>query len=58
MTDQGMTLLRVKDGSLDVFRLDPELWASHMCAVIGRDIDVEERRGLPRDLPATVCPAA
>ncbi|WP_406675494.1 NACHT and WD repeat domain-containing protein [Nonomuraea sp. N2-4H] len=56
--DEGRTLLRDRGEFADVLRVDPELWASRLCAILGRDLDAEERRGLPRDVPETVCPSA
>ncbi|MFC0865886.1 trypsin-like peptidase domain-containing protein [Sphaerimonospora cavernae] len=40
----------------DLFRLDPGLWKSHLCGVLGRDLSEDERRGLPRGLPDVICP--
>ncbi|GIH67914.1 nSTAND1 domain-containing NTPase [Sphaerimonospora thailandensis] len=61
-TDDGKVLLR-SDGDVlatskraDLFRLDPGLWKSHLCGVLGRDLSKDERRGLPRGLPDVICP--
>lgn len=53
----GKTLLRLLDGGrMDLVRLDPALWKRHLCRVLGRDLTVDERRGLPSGLPGAVCP--
>ncbi|MFF0770234.1 trypsin-like peptidase domain-containing protein [Nonomuraea wenchangensis] len=55
-TDDGRTLLRRDNQVMSLIRLDPELWKSHLCAVIGRDLSEDERRGLPAGLPDVICP--
>ncbi|MFF4411566.1 trypsin-like peptidase domain-containing protein [Streptosporangium sp. NPDC001559] len=63
-SDNGRVLLRNRkpteytaQGSVELFRLDPELWKSHLCGVLGRDLSEDERRNLPRGVPDVVCPA-
>ncbi|MFM9372727.1 trypsin-like peptidase domain-containing protein [Streptomyces sp. Da 82-17] len=65
-TRDGRTLVRTLSegsfgnsggGRLDLLRLDPELWRDHLCAAIGRDLTPTDRRGLPADLPPSICPA-
>ncbi|MEU8709549.1 trypsin-like peptidase domain-containing protein [Streptomyces sp. NPDC048565] len=52
----GRTLLRVVDGATDTIHLDPALWNRHLCAVIGRDLTPDERKGLPTGIPDEICP--
>ncbi|GGU46713.1 nSTAND1 domain-containing NTPase [Streptomyces lavendofoliae] len=54
----GRTLLRSgRDGRVDTLRLDPALWKRHVCEVMGRDLDEDERRGVYQGLPPRICPA-
>ncbi|GGP85933.1 nSTAND1 domain-containing NTPase [Streptomyces melanogenes] len=51
-------VLRVgKDGRVDLLRFDPGRWKTRVCAVLGRDLDPEERRSLAGGLPKRICPA-
>ncbi|MDO0914089.1 trypsin-like peptidase domain-containing protein [Streptomyces sp. DT2A-34] len=54
--DEGTSLVRSKDGQVDLLRLDPARWKSDLCRTLGRDITPDERRGLPEGLPDTICP--
>ncbi|MEV8596346.1 trypsin-like peptidase domain-containing protein [Streptomyces sp. NPDC052012] len=57
LSGDGRTVLRqVEGGGMDVFRLDPALWRRHLCAVLGRDLSEDERRGLPSEPGRRVCP--
>lgn len=55
-TKDGKALLTNPDGYADLLRLDPGLWKSHLCGVLGRDLREDERRSLPRGLPDPLCP--
>ncbi|MEU9884149.1 trypsin-like peptidase domain-containing protein [Sphaerisporangium sp. NPDC051011] len=56
--DDGKALLRshTPGETVELFRLDPRLWKSHLCDVLGRDLSEDERRGLPQGLPDVICP--
>lgn len=54
----GKALLRqLSGGEVDLFRLDPALWKAHVCEVVGRELDEDERRSLYPGLPERICPA-
>ncbi len=57
-SDNGKALLTspVNGGRVQLIRLDPALWKRHLCAVLGRDLTNDERRGLSDDLPTHICP--
>ncbi|GII63503.1 hypothetical protein Skr01_35880 [Sphaerisporangium krabiense] len=57
-TEDGKALLRrrTSGGVVDLFRLDPDVWKSHLCDVFGRDLTEEERRGQLRGVPDVICP--
>ncbi|GII84637.1 hypothetical protein Ssi03_26270 [Sphaerisporangium siamense] len=57
-TQDGKALLRRRTpgDAVDLFRLDPEVWKSHLCDVLGRDLTEDERRILPPGLPDVICP--
>ncbi|WP_411079506.1 trypsin-like peptidase domain-containing protein [Streptomyces sp. cmx-18-6] len=53
----GGTLLRtVDENTMGILHLDPALWKKELCAILGRDLSENERRGLPAWLPDRVCP--
>ncbi|WP_461012928.1 WD40 repeat domain-containing protein [Streptosporangium sandarakinum] len=57
--DDGKSLLLTNalyGGIVELFRLDPDLWQRHLCAVLGRDMDNADRQSLPPDLPDVICP--
>ncbi len=56
LSADGLTVLRQDGGGMDAVRLDPALWKRHLCAVVGRDVTEQERRGLPPGLPDRICP--
>lgn len=55
-TRDGSALLRpAAGGSVDLIRLDPEIWKRHLCGVLDRELTAEERDGLPPGLPKDIC---
>jgi len=55
ISPDGLTVLRGTASGMEVFRLDPALWKRHLCAVVGRDLSEDERRGLHWEV-GRVCP--
>ncbi|MEU7556667.1 hypothetical protein AB0B01_30870, partial [Streptomyces sp. NPDC044571] len=47
----------VDGGLMRLIRLYPGLWKRHLCEVLGRDLDQDERTGLPKGLPKNICPS-
>ncbi|MFF1481235.1 trypsin-like peptidase domain-containing protein [Streptomyces sp. NPDC058301] len=54
--DAKVLLRAGQDSRVDLLRLDPGLWKTRVCKVLGRDLDPEERRSLSGGLPQRICP--
>ncbi|MCF6467039.1 hypothetical protein FAF44_01250 [Nonomuraea sp. MG754425] len=62
ISDDGRTLLRLRAGdrtegyATDLLPLDVATWERRSCQVLGRDLTDDDRKQVPEELPARICP--